>query len=178
VNHVSETAARSLVRDLDGGEHELRELWAERPAVLVFVRHFGCLFCREQAEQLRAQVDRIHERGAELVVIGNGNRHFARGFREQLGLATPLYVDTTRVSYRALGMRRSLRRTLLSPAAWRSGWRALRAGFRQRRTQGDPWQLGGVLVVTPDGRVPYAHLSETAGDHPPVADVLAAIPSR
>jgi hypothetical protein len=38
---VSDTAGRAIVRDLDGGEHELRELWADRPVVLAFLRHFG-----------------------------------------------------------------------------------------------------------------------------------------
>jgi hypothetical protein len=38
---IPEAAARAVVRDLDGGEHELRELWQEGPVVLVFLRHFG-----------------------------------------------------------------------------------------------------------------------------------------
>lgn len=38
---VPEAAARALVRDLQGNERELRQLWAERPVLLVFVRHFG-----------------------------------------------------------------------------------------------------------------------------------------
>jgi hypothetical protein len=41
VKTIPDEAARAVIRDLDGGEHELRELWAERPAVLVFLRHFG-----------------------------------------------------------------------------------------------------------------------------------------
>ncbi len=38
---IGETAARAKVRDLDGQEHELQELWSDRTAVLVFLRHFG-----------------------------------------------------------------------------------------------------------------------------------------
>jgi hypothetical protein len=41
VDHVPQEAARATIRDLDGREHELQETWAERAAVLVFVRHFG-----------------------------------------------------------------------------------------------------------------------------------------
>jgi hypothetical protein len=33
--------ARVQVQDLDGKPRSLREFWMERPAVLVFVRHFG-----------------------------------------------------------------------------------------------------------------------------------------
>jgi hypothetical protein len=40
-DRIPEAAAHARIRDLEGGEHELRELWAERPVVLVFVRHFG-----------------------------------------------------------------------------------------------------------------------------------------
>ncbi len=38
---VDDGAAATKIRDLDGNEHELRAAWAEKPAVLVFVRHFG-----------------------------------------------------------------------------------------------------------------------------------------
>lgn len=41
VDLVSDQAARAIVRDLDGKEHALEELWAERQVVLVFLRHFG-----------------------------------------------------------------------------------------------------------------------------------------
>jgi hypothetical protein len=38
---AGQDVARAPIRDLDGGEHALGELWADRPAVLVFLRHFG-----------------------------------------------------------------------------------------------------------------------------------------
>ena len=38
---IPEPAARARILDLDGREHELQELWKERPVVLAFVRHFG-----------------------------------------------------------------------------------------------------------------------------------------
>jgi hypothetical protein len=41
------------VQELDGGWVELGSLWTERPAAIVWLRHYGCFFCREQAAQLR-----------------------------------------------------------------------------------------------------------------------------
>ena len=119
----------------------------------------------------------IRARKAELFLIGNGNRHFAEGFKRDLGITAPVFVDTRRDAYRALGMKRGIGRTLGSLQTWKSFGRALRGGFRQKRVQGDAWQLGGVLVVQPGGAVVYRSLSEHAGDHPPVADVLAALPA-
>jgi hypothetical protein len=44
----------------------------------------------------------------------------------------------------------------------------------QGRIIGSAAQLGGVLVIAPDGSVRYAHLAENAADTAPVREVLAA----
>jgi NAD(P)-dependent dehydrogenase (short-subunit alcohol dehydrogenase family) len=41
--------------------------------------------------------------------------------------------------------------------------------------QGDPFQLGGVLVVRPGGVVTWRHADRVAGDHAPLEDVIAAL---
>ncbi len=125
---------------------------------------------------MHRELSAIRARGAELILVGNGNRHFAEAFRSDLGITAPTYVDTKREAYRALEMKRGFMRTLGSLDTWKGFGRALRGGFRQKGVQGDPWQMGGVLVVLPGGQVAYRYLSESAGDHPPVADVLAALP--
>lgn len=38
---IPDEAARARVKGLDGTEVTLQELWAGRPVVLAFVRHFG-----------------------------------------------------------------------------------------------------------------------------------------
>jgi hypothetical protein len=133
------------------------------------------MFCREQAVQLHRELRTIRERGAELVLIGNGNRHFAKAFADAFGITSPLFVDTTRESYRALGMKRGFFATLGNAASFRNMARALHAGFRQGATRGDAWQLGGVLVVRRGGEIAYRHLGSAAGDHAPVAEILAAL---
>lgn len=133
------------------------------------------MFCREEAVQVHRERPEIRARGAELVLIGNGNRHFAKAFADAFRIEAPLYVDTTRASYRALGMRRGFRATLGSVASLKNVARALKAGFRQGLTRGDAWQLGGVLVVARGGEVLFSHRSEAAGDKAPVEAILSAL---
>ena len=42
-----------VLPDADGAPHRLGDCWADRAVILVFLRHFGCLLCREHAVQLR-----------------------------------------------------------------------------------------------------------------------------
>ena len=125
--------------------------------------------------QLHRERAAIRKRSAELVFVGNGNRHFAEAFQKEFAIGAPLYVDTKRDAYKALEMKRTFAGTLASLNTWRGGLRALRTGFRPGSVRGDAWQLGGVVVVQPGGRIAYRYLSDTAGDHPPVVDVLAAL---
>ena len=121
-------------------------------------------------------MDEIREAGAELVIVGNGAQSFAAAFREDFELDGPLLVDPELRAYRAAGLRRG-RVELLSPRMPLNALRALRSGSRQTGVQGDPWQLGGVFVIQPDGALTYRYLSREAGDHPPVDEIVAAIES-
>jgi len=123
---------------------------------------------------LRDALPEIRRRGAELVVVGNGSPWHAKGFREEQGIDFPLYVDPDLAAYAAAGLKRGVLDTL-RPAAIGKAVRAWRSGARQGKTQGDPWQLGGVFVVRAGGEVLYRHINRDAGDHPPAEPILGAL---
>ena len=123
---------------------------------------------------MRDHLDEIRDLGAELVVVGNGTAGFAAAFREDFELDGPIFVDPELRAYRAAGLRRG-RAEALSPRLPLQAWRALRSGARQTSVQGDPWQLGGTLVIRPGGELTYRHVARDAGDHAPVEETLAAL---
>jgi hypothetical protein len=123
--------------------------------------------------QLHQAEDQLAAAGAELAVIGNGAPRFLAGFRETTGYPGRLYTDPDLVVYRAFRLRRGLT-TVARPSVVGHAVRAMRGGFRQGWTQGDPLQQGGVLVVGTDGELAYRYASSEAGDHPPLAPILAA----
>jgi hypothetical protein len=126
--------------------------------------------------QVHRERKAIERAGAALAFVGNGGRHFARAFAEELGLEAPVYVDTSLRAYQALGMKRGVLTALASPSVVASTARALRGGFRQKGVRGDAWQLGGVFVIAPGGAIRFAYASRAAGDHPPIEAVLEALP--
>ncbi len=127
--------------------------------------------------QLHREREPIAARGARLFYVGNGDVQFAHEFREALRLEAPVYLDATRESYRALGMRHGIAVTIGSAASWRNTLRALRSSFHATAGQGDPWQNGGLLVVRPGGAVAFRHVDESPGDHAAISDVLSALES-
>jgi hypothetical protein len=124
--------------------------------------------------QLRRKIDRIHDAGAELHVVGNGTPNFIEGFRDKTGFDGPIYVDPSRATYRALGLRRGMM-LAARPRVLRDAVRAFRRGHRQTRTRGDNWQMGGTVVVTPDGELRYVHRADSPGDMPSSSDLVAAL---
>src|SRR5258708_35653377 len=123
------------------------------------------MFCKQQAAQLRGIKKDIDAAGARLVFIGNGETAFARDFRDALVPDCEVLTDPSTASYALLGTR-SGRWVTLTPRSWPAGLRALRAGFRQSRTQGQAFLLGGGAVVDSTGRVGGSDVSPFAAGQP------------
>jgi peroxiredoxin len=172
-----------VVRDHHGESVRLGDLWRDQPAVLVFLRHYGCVFCRAHAVQLHRARERFAAAGAHLALIGQGTADDANRFRRVQSIDVPVYSDPERAGYDAAGAKVA---TLSELVNARTVARALKHTVTSRIRQGsiavhqgrivdNPAQLGGVLVIAPDGSIRYAHMSEDASDIPPSDEVLAAV---
>ena len=124
--------------------------------------------------QLHRARHEIEAAGAQLVVVGNGTPSFIAGFRERTGFDGTVYTDPERNAHRALHLKRGVRASFNLKTLSRAV-QAYRQGNRQGRTQGDPWQQGGVFVVATGGALVYEQRSEYAGDHPPVEEIIEAV---
>ncbi len=127
--------------------------------------------------QLHRDVDKLHAAGAELHVIGNGTPSFIEGFREETRWTGPIYTDPSLATFKAAELKRGVTKTF-DPRALGGTIRAFMRGGRQGRTQGDPWQQGGVLVIGRDGTVLWHHVSERPGDNATGAEIVGALTSR
>ncbi|MHB1847197.1 MAG: peroxiredoxin-like family protein [Deltaproteobacteria bacterium] len=123
---------------------------------------------------MRPFIPQIHEKGAELVLVGSGAPHFISAFREDTGFQGPIYTDPSLASYRAAELNRGVVRTL-GPRAAVNATRAFFRGFRQKKLQGDAFQQGGVLVIHPPAELRYRYASQVTGDHPNPREALAAL---
>jgi hypothetical protein len=92
----------------------------------------------------------------------------------ELGLTVPLLSDPTWSTYRAFGFGRAGGRTLLlSPRSWWAGFRAVLKGRLPRRPTEDYAELGGDVLLAPEGHVAWIRRSRSPADRPRPAEVLS-----
>jgi len=173
---LSSRLANITLPDTDGREVLLGSLWATSPTVLVFLRHYGCIFCREHVAQLREHEQEFRQRGANLAAIGLGDLNYARIFREDTGITFPLLVDAGRIAYRAVELRKTTFFGLFTRENFGARSRARAAGHHQHKLGKDPFQLGASFVFAQGNKDLFVHLSAYTGDNAPVSSLLKAIP--
>lgn len=85
-----------------------------------------------------------------------------------------LLTDPIRDAYKLLEFKSGIS-DIIGVKSFTQSFTALRSGFIPGSLQGHALQLGGAIVVTPEGKVTYLFISSAAGDHPPLEALLAAV---
>lgn len=126
--------------------------------------------------QLYREREAFEKEGARLVLIGQATPRHAAHFRRRQGIDLPVLADEKRASYKAAGAKVATLDELLGPKVVAKGLvGALRSRQPQGRTIGHPAQLGGAMIVRPDGSVAWSHMSEDASDNASPAEILSAL---
>jgi len=128
--------------------------------------------------QLHRARTEFEDAGATLVLIGQATPRHAAQFRRRQGIQLPVLADEERVSYKAAGAKVAGITDLFGPKVIAKGAiTGARHKTIQSRTIGNTAQLGGAMVVLPDGDVAWSHMSKDAGDNASPEEILAALRS-
>lgn len=116
--------------------------------------------------------------GARLVLIGQATPRHAAHFRRTQDIHVPVLADEQRQSYKAAGTKMAGASQLVGPKVVAKGALAtMRTRKLQTRPIGNTAQLGGVLLVTPEGEIAWSHLAEDASDNASAQEILDAVRS-
>jgi peroxiredoxin len=83
--------------------------------------------------------------------------------------------DPQREGYHAVGLERGPAKEYIGPQLAKGFLRAARHGALPGRPVGDVAQRPGTFVVSPEGRVVYAHYHKDSADNPPIGELLEAV---
>lgn len=165
------------VLDAQGRSAPLRSFFEPEPALLLFLRHYGCVGCIEQVARLTPRVIELVEYGVRAVYIGSGAPEHVRGFIAREGLSDKpvvMLADPQLESYAAADMKRSLWNTI-EPRSLVSQMQAIGRGFRPGGVDGDPHQQGGGLLLDAQQRVAWIHRARFTGDNVDGSELMQAV---
>jgi len=144
----------------------LRELTTGRPVLLVFLRHFGCTFCREAVDEISKKRATLESGGTRLAFVHLGTEEKANAFFTPYGLQdAPRFADPDGKLYEAFGLARAEWRQYLNQesilrmlVAWLNGnFVGLPAGDVQR--------MPGAFLVK-DGEIRKSFRHKLVSDRP------------
>ncbi len=146
------------------------QLDATRPTLFVFVRHFGCIFCREMIADVRraAEADPAYP---PVLFFYQGTEEQGRAFFDDLWPEARAVADLAKRFYDGVGLARGSVGQMFGAKVWACGVRAAAKGHFVGAPVGDPWTMPGLFLVEPDGRVAWQHDFAHAGDHPDFARI-------
>ena len=158
----------------DTGKHSLLEMTATQPTLVVFLRHLGCVFCRQMLGDLREQRADIEATGVRIALVHMASDRQAELVFRLYGLEdVARFSDPDRSLYEAFGLRRVTMRELLSTDLFKRG---LEACIHNRHAmgipRGDPMQMPGVFLVD-RGWVRARFVHEHPWDRPDFRALLA-----
>jgi peroxiredoxin len=169
--------ANVKLADGTGARHRLGDYWQEQPVVLVFLRHFGCLHCREHAALLGQRYQDFTAAGVQVVAIGTGDERYAAAFVRDENIPYPVLVDDHAEAADAASVETVSWGKLLHPNTWRATVATWRNGHKIHKAGKRVKQLGATFVIAPGDHVVYEHLDSDSTDHALADEVLAALPA-
>jgi peroxiredoxin len=180
---LGDRAPDATLPDDTGTPRQLSSLWAEKPLLLLFWRHFGCSCGMDRAARLRTELDEIRAGGGDVAIVGQAEPERAARYRDQQQLDVPILSDPERSTYQAYGLLQGTPAQILFDAPDPFLRCDLDAGMElaasrhgtARALVDDPWQLPGEFVIGNDGLIANVHRYGWCEDYPDPRVNLAAI---
>ncbi|MBI2835817.1 MAG: AhpC/TSA family protein [Acidobacteria bacterium] len=120
-----------------------------------------------------------HERafedlGTRIAVVTFETTPFVRAYLAETKVTWPILIDHDRTLYRSYGMHRGHLWNIWGPRTWWAYVKELAHGRLPRYSRADTRQLGGDVLVDPEGIVRLHYVGTGPADRPSVAQILQA----
>ena len=126
--------------------------------------------------QLQRAKEDIEAAGARLVMVGQATPKHAAAYRRRFAPDIQILADEDRSTYELIGAVRGGASELFSPNVIGKGLvRSAKNRTVQGRPIGDVRQLGGTVIVMPDGKIPWSHMSTDAADNATTDEIIEAL---
>ncbi|NRA50009.1 MAG: redoxin domain-containing protein [Phaeodactylibacter sp.] len=143
----------------------LTALSHNNPVLLVFLRHFGCTFCREALADIAEQRELIESSGSDLVFVHMTENEIAERYFNRYGLEGVQHISDPECKfYSAFGLVKGNFTQLFGLQSWIRGFSAgVVAGHGIGPQLGDGFQMPGAFVIQ-NGQVKNSFIHKLASE--------------
>ncbi len=117
----------------------------------------------------------MKELDIQVVVVTFQSGPIVEAYARETPLAWPILIDISLEMYQAYGMKRGHWWGIFGPPAWWAYVKLLLRGRRLRMPSGDVSQLGGDVIIDPDGIIRLHHVAAGPGDRPAIHALLDTV---
>jgi peroxiredoxin len=139
----------------------------QKPIMLVFLRHFGCQFCREAMDDLSKLRPQLSAQNAELVFVHMAENDVAEGYFHKFNLSGVHHVsDPNCRFYTAFGLVKGSFTQLFGLQSWIRGFSVQgKYGTEVGKHLGDSFQMPGAFMLF-EGEIRDSYIHKKASDRP------------
>ena len=153
----------------DGREVRLKSLWVRKPVAFVFLRHFGCVFCRDHVAKLSKHPE------LNIVLVASAPASNAAVFRQTTNCPFPIIADPEQILYDEAGLSHASFSQVASLEVLKAGMLAMKAGHRNSKPESDATIMGGAFVIGTNGHSLLEHRAKNVADNISVQDLETAL---
>ncbi len=151
----------------------------QQPTLLIFLRHFGCQFCREAMDDLSKLRPRLSASNTELILVHMAERTIAETYFKKFNLLGVSHVsDPNSRFYVAFGLTKGSFTQIFGLQSWIRGFSVqAKYGAEVNKRLGDNFQMPGAFIIH-QGRVIDSYIHKYTSDRPNYNDLLDSISSN
>ncbi len=163
------TNKEDFLKEFETQTHEnIYDLSCQSPVLLVFLRHFGCTFCREALSELAKSETEIRTTGTDIIIVYQKCYAKAECDLKKYELSHLKQIsDPELLLYKYFNLRRGTPMQLFGIKVW---WRFLKIGIFNKfglstPDKEDPYQMPGVFLLY-KGEILKSYLHNSVADTP------------
>jgi peroxiredoxin len=143
------------------------ELSMQSPIMLIFLRHFGCTFCREALDYLSQNSKEINDFGTSIVFVHMSDNATAEKYFAEFKIKNPVHISDIECQYYAdFGLVKGKFSQLFGFQNWSRAFNTgVVKGYGWANQIGDGFQMPGVFVIS-EGEIKTSFIHKYASDQP------------
>ena len=145
----------------------LKELSDNQPVMLIFLRHFGCAFCREGLDEISKKRSVIEANGTKIVFVHMTDNKTAEKYFKEFNLPDAIHISDAECKYyMAFGLIKGNFSQLFGFQNWARAFNTgIVKGYGWANQIGDGFQMPGIFVIS-GNEVRDSFVHQFASDQP------------